>query len=73
MKLKYDRAEDILTIETTYAGTIDHAEQTGSLIAHFSDEGKLLVLEILDASEFLASFIQVAVRGQEKELPAVAA
>ncbi len=69
MKLNYNRVDDVLTIETIPDGIIDHAEQTGSLIAHFSQAGQLLVLEILDASDFLSSLIKVAVKGQEQELP----
>ena len=66
MKLRYDRTEDILTIEAVLEGVIDHAEQTGSFIAHFSQDDKLLLLEILDASEFLSSSVKVAVRGNGK-------
>lgn len=71
MKLNYNRIDDIMTIETMAEGVIDHAEQTGSLIAHFGREGQLLVLEILDASEFLSSLVRVAVKGQEQELPLI--
>lgn len=67
MRISYDREEDILMIETLQEGVIDHAEQTGSFIAHFGKEGQLLLLEILDASEVLASLIKVAVRGKEAE------
>ncbi len=45
MRLSYDRAEDILMIETVREGAIDHAEHTGPFIAHFSREGRL-VLEL---------------------------
>jgi uncharacterized protein YuzE len=69
MKFSYDREEDILTIETAPEGTIDHAEQTGSLIAHFGQGGELFVLEILDASEFLSSLIVAALRDQEPVTP----
>lgn len=68
MKLHYDREEDILMLEMAGEGTIDHAEQSGPFIAHFSEDGRLLLLEILDASEFLSSLIKVTLRGQE-ELP----
>jgi uncharacterized protein YuzE len=71
MKLNYNRTDDVLTIETSSGGVVDHAEQTDSLIAHFSREGQLLVLEILDASDFLSSLVKVAVKGQEQELPLV--
>jgi len=65
MRISYDREEDILMIETLQEGTLDHAEQSGSFIAHFGKEGQLLLLEILDASEVLASLVKVAVRGGE--------
>jgi uncharacterized protein YuzE len=69
MKLSYDREEDILMIETSPEGIIDHAEQMGPFIAHFTQDGRLVLLEILDASEFISSLIKVSVRGQEQELP----
>ena len=65
MRISYDREQDILMIETLQEGTLDHAEQSGAFIAHFGKEGQLLLLEILDASEVLASLVKVAVRGSE--------
>ena len=65
MKVRYDREEDVLSIEITPQGTIDHAEQTDSLIAHFTDDGRLVLLEILDASDFLASVLRIALRGEQ--------
>jgi hypothetical protein len=56
-------------IETAPDGAIDRAEHTGPFIAHFGPDGQLLLLEILEASEFLASLIKVTVRGHEQELP----
>ncbi|MBI4277525.1 MAG: DUF2283 domain-containing protein [Armatimonadetes bacterium] len=69
MKLRYNREEDILTIEIAGEGKVDHAEHSGPFIAHLSPEGKLLLLEILDASEFLSSLVRVSLRGTEEELP----
>lgn len=69
MKIRYDREEDILIIEAAHEGVIDHAEHTGPFIAHFNRDGQLLLLEILDASEFISSVVRIAVRGQEQELP----
>lgn len=68
MKLRYDREEDILMIEAGQEGTVDHAEHAGPFIAHFSEDGKLLLLEILDASEFLSALVRVGLRGREEEL-----
>jgi uncharacterized protein YuzE len=65
MKIRYDREEDILLIEVMPEGMIDHAEQTDSLIAHFTADGRLVLLEILDAGRFLTQVLQVALRGEE--------
>jgi uncharacterized protein YuzE len=73
MKLTYDRDEDILTIETAEEGAVDHAEHTGPIVAHFTESGKLSILEILHASDFLASVVRAAARGQEEQLPEPAA
>jgi len=69
MRLSYDREEDILMIEVVRDGIIDHAEHTGPFIAHLSQDGQLLLLEILDASEFLSSVIKATLRDREQELP----
>lgn len=69
MKLNYDREEDVLMIEVITDELIDHAEHAGPFISHFSPDGRLVLLEILDASEFLSSVIKVTLRDQEQELP----
>lgn len=71
MKVNYNREDDILVIETTSSGAIDYAEQTGPFISHFDPTGKLVLLEILDASEFLVSLIKATVRDQEQEIPSL--
>ena len=68
MRISYDREEDILMIEMAGEGIIDHAEHTEPFIAHFDRDGQLLLLEILDASEFLSSVIKATLRGEEQEL-----
>jgi len=68
MKVNYDREEDILMIEVAPKECIDHAEQQGPFIAHFSEEGKLVLLEILDASDLLSSLVKVTARGGQEKL-----
>lgn len=68
MNLTYDRGEDILSIETSENGVIDHAEQSGTFIAHLSEDGHLILLEILDASEFLGTVLKTTLRSQEDVL-----
>jgi uncharacterized protein YuzE len=53
MQMSYNRKEDILVLELSQMA-VDHAEEAGPIIAHFSVDGKLVLLEILEASEFLA-------------------
>ena len=69
MRVTYDREGDILMVEVADEGTIDHAEHTGPFIVHFSPDGELLLLEILDASEFLMTLIKSTLRSQEQDVP----
>jgi len=69
MKVSYDREADILMVEVSPEGIIDHAEHTGPFIAHFSPGGELLLLEILDTSEFLMTLLKTTLRSQEQEVP----
>ena len=69
MKVRYDQEEDILMIETAENQTIDHAEQGGSLISHFSADGQMVLLEILDASEFLAQLLKAIMRSRGSAMP----
>ena len=52
IKYRYDKEDDILMVFMG-KGKIDDAQQSGSIISHFSSKGDLLLLEILDASKFL--------------------
>lgn len=61
MKLKYSRAEDILLI-TVSEDPIDYAEEVGSIIVHFTKDEKPVLLEILDASEFLAETTKITMK-----------
>ena len=52
IKYRYDKEDDVLMVFMG-KGKIDDAQQSGSIISHFSNKGELLLLEILDASKFL--------------------
>jgi len=53
MKISYNREEDIMLLEVS-SEPIDFAEEMGPLIVHFSKQGKPVLLEVLEASEFIA-------------------
>ena len=67
MHATYNRKEDILVLELS-TDAVDHAEESGPLIAHFSAEGKLVLLEILDASEFLAQLSKTTMRAENEKM-----
>ncbi|MCK4362788.1 MAG: DUF2283 domain-containing protein [Dehalococcoidia bacterium] len=54
MKVRYDREEDILMIKVSDE-PIDYAQEIGPIIVHFTKEGKAVLFEIMDATEFLAN------------------
>jgi len=70
MRIRYDRDEDILTFEVS-THKIDHAEEIGSMIVHFSEQGKPVLLEILDASEFIAEAARAMARSRGGEFTEV--
>jgi hypothetical protein len=53
MKMKYDSAEDVVMVELS-SDPIDFAEEMGPVIVHFTENNKPVLLEILDASEFIS-------------------
>ena len=63
MRVRYTRKEDILTIEVS-KGSIDHAEEAGPIIAHFSPDDRLVLLEILEASDFLADLTKATMKAE---------
>ncbi|MBI4547357.1 MAG: DUF2283 domain-containing protein [Ignavibacteriae bacterium] len=63
MKIKYDREDDILIVEIG-KGKIDFAEESGPLIVHFTKQKKPVLLEIMNASKFLASLTESAMVGK---------
>ena len=67
MKMSYDREEDILMVETA-EGNIDHAEEMGPIIVHFTKDEKPVLLEILDASEFLSLATKSSIKDQPVEM-----
>ncbi len=61
MKIKYDRDADILTMVISDK-SIDHAEEAGPMIIHLTDDNKPVLIEILDASEFLANLTKISIK-----------
>lgn len=64
MRVRYDRAKDILLLEVSHK-KIDFAEEVGPIIVHFSKERHPVMLEILDASEFLTRLTTATIKTKE--------
>jgi uncharacterized protein YuzE len=61
LKVKYSTDEDILMYEVSDE-PIDYAEEMDSVIVHFTKSGRPVLLEILDASKFLARTVRATRR-----------
>ncbi len=70
MNISYDHGTDIMMLELSKT-KINHAEQAGQIIIHFSKSNKPVLLEILDASDFMASFLKSSLRAKKEMLQPV--
>lgn len=61
MRVSYEAKDDILMYEVSDE-PIDYAEEMDSVIVHFTKTGKPVLLEVLDASRFLAKSLQATKR-----------
>ncbi len=64
---RYSKDVDALLIELS-DGTIDHAEEAGQFIVHFSKAGQPVLLEILNAKEVLGSLSRVVEESESTSL-----
>lgn len=70
MKVQYNREDDVLMIHLS-EDKIDHAEQTDGVIVHFSPEDRPVLLEVLDASDFLARLTKIIATVQADQLVSI--
>ncbi len=70
MKISYDREQDIMLLELS-SKPIKFAEKMGPIIVHFSEDEKPVLLEILDASEFITTALKVSIQAKQEELQPV--
>jgi len=66
MKIRYDREVDIIMIELSDE-QIDYAEEAGPIIIHFTKDNRPVLIEILDASEFLAELTKISIKSTGRE------
>lgn len=64
MKASYDRNADALLIHVS-RGKIDHAEEMGPFVMHFTKRRKPLLIEILDVIEVLSNLTRITMRSRK--------
>lgn len=67
MKIKYNKQDDVMMVELNKK-PIDYAEQSGDLIVHFSLKNEAVLLEILNASDFLTSASKALPQNMRKQV-----
>lgn len=64
-KIRYEYQADVLSYELTRE-PIDHAEEIGNFIVHFTQGNSPVLVEILNAREFLNSSGSLVRKGSQK-------
>ncbi|MEW6200437.1 MAG: DUF2283 domain-containing protein [bacterium] len=67
-KIKYSSDVDALIIELSDK-QIDYAEEEGQMIIHFSKDGEPVLLEILDAKDFILNTLVSLIKEKEIAIP----
>jgi len=67
-KIKYSKDVDVLLIEISDK-PIDHAEEEGQIIVHFTENDEPVLLEILNAKEFMMSSLSSLLEEREVAIP----
>ena len=65
MKARYDGEGDILDI-VVREGQIHHAEEKDQIIINYDEKGKVIEIEILNASDFLGDFLVGILRAKPR-------
>ncbi len=67
-KIKYSKDVDAFLIEISDK-PIDYAEEEGQIIVHFAESGEPVLLEILNAKEFMISSLSSLLEEREVAIP----
>jgi uncharacterized protein YuzE len=67
-RIKYSKDVDALLVELSDK-PIDYAEEEGQIIVHFTKDGEPVLLEILDAKEFMMGSLTSLLQEKEVAIP----
>jgi uncharacterized protein YuzE len=64
--MRYDQQDDVLMIWFAEGKQVDHAERVGQSILHVTQQGEPILLEILNARQFILDMVGTAIVPTEK-------
>jgi uncharacterized protein YuzE len=67
MRVRYDREGDVLDVLVKDA-QIHHAEEHGQIIVNYDETGKVVEIEIQDASKVLGGFFAELIKAPRREM-----
>jgi hypothetical protein len=67
-KVRYSKDVDTLLIEISNQ-TVEYAEESGQFIVHFNKQGEPVILEIMDAKNFLLGSLASLLKDTEASIP----
>jgi hypothetical protein len=67
-KVRYSKDIDALLIELS-TQPVEYAEESGQFIVHFNKEGQPVILEIMDAKNFLLTSLSSLMKDTEASIP----
>ena len=67
-RIRYSKDADALLIELS-AEPVEYAEEAGPFIVHFSKDGRPVIVEILNARDFVIGSLSSVVKETEAILP----
>jgi len=67
-RIRHSKDVDALLVELSDE-QVDHAEESGQFIIHFSKTGEPVLLEILDARDFVLGSLSSVLKEAEATLP----
>jgi hypothetical protein len=61
LRMRYDQEDDVLMVWFADNKKVDHAERTGSSILHLTEQDEPVMLEILNARDFVVDLVRTAI------------
>jgi len=68
MRIGYDREGDTLDMLLLEDRQIHHAEDYGQIIVNYDEKGKVVEIEILNASKLLGGFLTEILKAPKREM-----